>query len=388
MQRPAFELAQVIRGYKTRFIAKHRPLKQHLSVLHALEQCRTASLGGHVDQCDRCHHLRISYNSCRNRHCPKCQSTNRERWIEARQACLLPVKYFHVVFTLPQELNTYCLYHPAQMYKLLFQCSKETVTAFARDEKHLGAQPGMISILHTWGQNLSLHPHVHMIVPGGGITAAGYWKHAKSRGKYLFPVRAMSIVFKNKFMEALVTWLQKRERPMDPALRKKLYNKEWVVYAKRPFGGAQQVVEYLGRYTHKVAISNPRIKNIADGKVTFSYKDYADGAKQKLMILDAEEFLRRFCMHILPKGFMKIRHYGFLSSRARPQLRMQQIEMGVMAAPPKNKDWQTIAKEKLDFDVEQCPCCKTGKMITLLSFAAHGPPPWALKVIEQQKGVE
>lgn len=385
MQMPAFELAQVIRDYKACFIKKHNPLKQHLSVLHAIEQCRTAALGGHVDACNSCHHLRISYNSCRNRHCPKCGSTNRQRWIEARGATLLPVTYFHVVFTLPQELNTYCLHHPAQMYNLLFGSSKDTITVFAHDKRHLGAQPGFISVLHTWGQTLSLHPHVHMIVPGGGFTDSGYWKGVKSKGKYLFPVKAMSIVFKNKFMEGFIAWKQKSGEAIDPAVRKTLYNKDWVVYAKQPFGGPQQVIEYLGRYTHKIAISNHRIKDIADGKVTFSYKDYADGSRQKLMTLDAEEVLRRFCMHILPKGFMKIRHYGFLSSRARPRFVMQQMRMGMVPKPPKKRDWKVIAKEKLDFDAEQCPCCKTGKMITLLTFSAHGPPQWALQKIRQQQ---
>lgn len=319
-----YELAQVVRLYRESFIAKHAPLKHHLSVLHAIEQCRTGALGGHVDACGNCGHLRISYNSCRNRHCPKCQSTCRERWIEAQQRNLLPSAYFHVVFTLPQELNSYCLHHPKAMYDLLFRCSKETIACFAKDENHLGAQPGMISVLHTWGQNLTLHPHVHMIVPGGGIDDTGLWKQVKGKGKYLFPVKAMSTVFKHKYMEAFVLFLKSSNLVIDKAMRETLYSKDWVVYAKQPFAGPQQVIEYLGRYTHKVAISNHRISNIENGKVTFSYKDYADGSKQKAMTLDAEEFLRRFCMHILPQGFRKIRHYGFLSNRSRPRLKMQQ----------------------------------------------------------------
>jgi hypothetical protein len=383
--KPAFELAQVIRQYKQSFIGKHHPLKHHLWVLQAIEQCRTAALGGHVEGCDHCHHLRISYNSCRNRHCPKCQNTNREKWIEAQTANLLHTTYFHVVFTLPQELNSYCLHYPAQMYNLLFQCSKDTITTFALDEKYLGAQPGMISVLHTWGQNLSLHPHVHMIVPGGGITEAGYWKQTKSKGKYLFPVKALSIVYKNKFMQQFLSLMQSKNISVDTALRKTLYNKQWVVYAKQPFGGPQQVIEYLGRYTHKIAISNHRIKNIGDGKITFSYKNYAQGSKQKEMTLDAQEFLRRFCQHILPKGFMKIRHYGCLSGRARPRLKMQQMQMGIIPQAKKNKDWKTITKEKLHYDADQCPCCKKGKMITLLSFDAHGPPPEIMKKWQQQQ---
>jgi hypothetical protein len=385
MSKPDFELAQVVRDYKQSFIQKHQPLKQHLSVFNAIEQCRTAALGGHVDQCDRCHHLRISYNSCRNRHCPKCQSTNREKWIEAQQHNLLDVSYFHVVFTLPHELNTCCLHHPAEMYNLLFEASKQTICTFADDPKHLGAQPGMISVLHTWGQNLSLHPHVHMIIPGGGITAEGDWKHTKNKGRYLFPVKAMSTVYKHKFMESFLALMQHKQKPVEVCLRKTLYNKEWVVYAKRPFAGPGQVIEYLGRYTHKIAISNHRIKNIEDGKVTFSYKDYAQDSVQKQMTLEAEEFLRRFCMHILPKGFRKIRHYGFLASRSRPKLKMQQMQRGIIPKRKKEKDWKIIAKQKLNFDPEQCPCCKTGRMITILTFDAHAPPLEIIKRIEHQK---
>jgi predicted Zn-ribbon and HTH transcriptional regulator len=314
MNRPVHELAEIIRQYKTSFTAKHQPLLNHLSVLNALEKCRTAALGGHVDACDQCGHLRISYNSCRNRHCPKCQSTNKERWILARQQQLLPVSYFHVVFTLPQELNTWCMHYPKQTYDLLFAASQQTINAFANDQKHLGAMAGMISVLHTWGQNLSLHPHVHLIIPGGGIAASGCWKNAKSKGRYLFPVKAMSAVFKHKYMEGFLQLLKNENKSLDPSVRETLYNKSWIVYAKSPFGGPQQVIEYLGRYTHKVAISNHRIVSIENDKVSFSYKDYTDGSKQKIMTLEAAEFLRRFCLHILPPGFRKIRYYGFMAN--------------------------------------------------------------------------
>jgi hypothetical protein len=278
------------------------------------------------------------------------------------------------------------------MYDLLFQCSKQTIETFAADPKHLGAQPGMVSVLHTWGQNLSLHPHIHMIIPGGGITAEGDWKHTKNKGRFLFPVRAMSTVFKNKFMESFSALMQNKQKPVDVCLRKTLYNKEWAVYAKRPFAGPEQVIEYLGRYTHKIAISNHRIKNIETGKVAFTYKDYADSCKQKLMTLDAAEFLRRFCLHILPQGFRKIRHYGFLSNRSKPRLKMQQIQMGIAVKPKEKKDWKTLTKEKLHFDADVCPCCKTGKMIAVLSFPAcrrgseaHGPPLWLMKKLSEQQ---
>ena len=371
------ELAAIIRQYKTSFIVKHQPLKQHLSVLNALEKCRTAALGGHVDECDKCGHLRISYNSCRNRHCPKCQQTNKERWILARQQQLLPVSYFHVVFTLPQEMNSWCMHYPKQMYDLLFAASHQTIAAFANDEKHLGGTAGMISVLHTWGQNLSLHPHIHIVIPGGGIAPSGCWKNAKNKGRYLFPVKAMSIVFKNKYMEGFLKWLKEQNKNMDPSLRKTLYNKNWVVYAKSPFGGPAQVIEYLGRYTHKVVISNHRLVSTDDDKVSFRYKDYADGSKQKTMTLKAEEFLRRFCLHILPPGFRKIRYYGFMANVHSALLQVQQQEMGVAVQTGKEIkkiSWKVIAKEKLNYDADRCPVCKKGTMVTLLHFDAHAPP--------------
>jgi len=212
---------------------------------------------------------------------------------------------------MPSELNVFCVRHTAKLYNILLAASKETVQTFGRDKKHLGANVGMVSLLHTWGQTLSLHPHVHMIVPGGGFTDAGYWKSAKSDGKYLFPAKTMSIVYKNKFMEKLVAFLKEVNEPIDVDLRKKLYNLNWVVYAKQPFGGPKQVIEYIGRYSHKIAISNHRIKKVGDGKVTFTYKDYAAGGAKKLMTIEATEFLRRFCMHILPKRFVKIRQMDF-----------------------------------------------------------------------------
>lgn len=370
------ELAYIIQNHLTSFTQKHEPLKHHLRVLNAIGKCRTAALGGHVDKCNNetCNYIHVSYNSCRNRHCPKCQTTNKEKWIEARMQDLLPTSYFHVVFTIPHELNTYCMHYPKELYNILFAASKQTIETFSNDPKHLGAQMGMVSVLHTWGQNLSLHPHVHMIVPGGGITQAGFWKNTKSKGKYLFPAKAMSIVYKNKFMEMLKQFLVNNNLTIEVPLRKYLYNLNWVVYAKQPFAGPAQVVEYLGRYTHKVAISNNRIKEVANGKVLFSYKDYADHGKQKLMSLDAEEFLRRFCLHILPPKFMKIRHYGILASRVKPKLRMHQLQMGVLAQNTQRANWKEVCKIKLNFDVDKCPCCKSGTLIRIMSFSANAPP--------------
>jgi hypothetical protein len=221
-----------------------------------------------------------------------------------------------------------------------------------------------------------------MIVPGGGITQAGFWKSTKSKGKYLFPAKAMSIVYKNKFMEMFKAFLSSKNLTIEVALRKHLYNLNWVVYAKQPFAGPAQVVEYLGRYTHKIAISNHRIKEVKNGKVLFGYKDYADQSKQKLMSLDAEEFLRRFCMHILPPKFMKIRHYGILASRVKPKLRMQQMLMGVLVQNIQRANWKEVCKTNLNFDVDKCPCCKTGTLIRIMSFNANAPP-----VVQQNKVV-
>ena len=295
----------------------------------------------------------------------------------ARQQQLLPVSYFHAVFTLPQELNTWCMHYPKQMYDLLFAASHQTIAAFANDEKHLGAMPGMISVLHTWGQNLSLHPHVHLIIPGGGIAPSGCWKNAKNNGRYLFAVKAMSTVFKHKYMEGFLQLLKAENKNIEASLRESLYSKNWIVYAKSPFGGPVQVIEYLGRYTHKVAISNHRIVSIDDDKVSFTYKDYADNSKQKTMTLEATEFLRRFCLHLLPRGFRKIRYYGFMANVHSALLQVQQKEMGVAVQTGKaikKISWKAIAKQKLNYDADQCPVCKKGKMVTLFHFKANAPP--------------
>lgn len=383
MIKPRYELAAIITEYKNTFITQHHPLEYHKRVLNAIASCRTSYFGGHIDKCDSCNHVRISYNSCRNRHCPKCQTTNRERWIEAREKDLLPVTYFHVVFTLPHELNSYCLHYPVELYGILFASSKETIEAFSNDPKHLGAKPGMISVLHTWGQNLSLHPHIHMIIAGGGITEQGYWKNAKNKGKFLFPTMAMAVVYKNKFMEKFLAFTKDKNIGIEKDVRQLLYTKKWVVYAKPPFLGPKQVIEYLGRYTHKIAISNHRINNVENGMVSFGYKDYTDGGKQKQMTLYAEEFLRRFCLHILPPKFRKIRHYGFLASRNKPAFRKYQFIKGIIVITEK-KDWKVIAKQKLNFDVDVCPCCKSGKMIRIMSFDTN-PPPQILKIFQHQQ---
>lgn len=371
--RPKYELADIVREYGIRYLKGRKVPVAHLKVLGAIRDCRTSALGGHVERCDDCGEERIAYNSCRNRHCPKCQGARRDRWIEARKADLLDCKYYHVVFTLPEALNLLCLHYPKQMYNILFAASKETLMQFGRDPKHLGAGLGCISILHTWGQNLSLHPHVHMIVPAGGTDDLGNWLHSRQNGKYLFPVKAMSRVFRGKFMEQFRCFMADGGMDIDEELHRDLYRNEWVVYAKRPFGGAAQVIEYLGRYTHKVAISNHRLMDIAEDRVTFSYRDYRDGGKTKTMTLDAVEFLRRFCLHILPRGFRKIRHYGILSTRNKGKLRGLQSKMGIVYETEKSLSPYTGIGGK-GYDPKLCPCCKKGRMVVVLSFKSRAPP--------------
>lgn len=266
---PPYEVAGVLNAHWPQVQQSLQLNSWQLRTLNAVRCCRTSALGAHVDGCTSCGHLRISYNSCRNRHCPKCQGNEREKWIQARQQELLPVPYFHVVFTLPDTLNRLCLHKPADMYSMLFQTAWSMLNTFGHDPKWLGAQTGMISILHTWGQTMVLHPHLHCIVPGGGLTKQGKWKTAKANGRYLFSVKAMSKVYRGKFIALLK---EKLPAEISPDFINKLYKKDWVVYAKRPFSGPENVIEYLGRYTHKIAISNHRIKNIDGSKVCFFIK--------------------------------------------------------------------------------------------------------------------
>jgi hypothetical protein len=369
--RPAFEVSDVINSHWKEMVCSDQFNTWQLRTLDAIKGCRTASLGGHVDLCTSCGHVRISYNSCRNRHCPKCQQVQRERWIQAREAELLPATYFNVVFTLPEALNKLCLYQPAVVYKLLFDTAWSVMKSFARDQKHLGADTGMISILHTWGQNLSLHPHIHCIVPGGGVTAAGKWKAARSNGKFLFPVKAMSQVFRARFVASL----REGFNGLESSFYNALFNTSWVVYAKRPFGTPKHVIEYLGRYTHKVAISNHRIVDIQNDRVTFRYKDYRDESKVKCMSMQAMEFIRRFSLHILPKGFMRIRHYGILSSSRKYRvLPLLHPQLENHHEYPLEKNWKQISTERLGYNPDECPVCKQFTMISIFTFDRRGPP--------------
>lgn len=344
---------------------------KHLS---ALKKCRTVELGGHVDACEDCGFYKISYNSCGNRHCPTCGSLKREVWLLKQEEKLLKVPYFHVVFTIPHELNPLCLQQPKVLYSLLFRSAWQTIKAFSSDPKYLGAKTGMTAVLHTWGQNLSLHPHLHCIVPGGGLTAAGKWKATRSKGKYLYPKNALRKVFKGKFMSELKTLAASGAIKLAADLREKLYSKKWVVYAKRPFARPQDVLEYLGRYTHKTAISNYRIKEVTTDSVRFSYKDYKKGGEAKEMTLSAHEFIRRFALHILPHGFARMRHYGLLSSRGKA-IYLPDIQLGMGVNRPKRtkEDLRQAALSRLKTD-NKCPCCGYKSLRRILPFPRGEPP--------------
>ena len=358
--KPAFEVAQVLQQEHHRL---HKLVlnKWKLRTLYAIEICRTYLMGGHVDQCTnpQCHKLHISYNSCRNRHCPKCQGHKKELWIRKCGEELLNTTYYHIVFTLPCELNKLAVFMPDKLYNLLFKVSWQVIQGFAANHRFLGAKTGMVSILHTWGQNLWLHPHLHCIVPGGGITSSNQWKNARGKDKFLFPVKTMSKVFRAKFIASL-----RKEWPQLEALYKQLFKKKWVIYCKHPFYGPSQVIEYLGRYTHKIAMSNHRIKNIENQKVTFEAKDYRKGGQKYKLTLSSHDFIKRFALHILPKGFVRIRHYGILASAVkRKVLAIIEIQLGKV---------NIHHREPLRHN--KCPCCKVGDLVIIARFDIRGPP--------------
>ena len=377
MSMRGLEMADVVRAYGSEYQKTHKLPRRQLRALHDIASCRTAVLGGHVDRCDACGYERISYNSCRNRHCPKCGSLAKEKWLQARKKELLPVPYFHIVFTVPEELNAITLINQRVMYNLLFQTAAETLLHLGRDKKHLDAELGLIAVLHTWGQNLMDHPHVHCIVPGGGLSQDGR-KWIASRNNFFIPVRVLSRVFRGKFLEQLKkAYRSKRIHCIGKTsplackehfqkLLDQLYDKEWIVYAKQPFGGPEQVLAYLGRYTHRVAISNHRLAGMSDGKVSFRWRDYRDEDKEKIMTLDASEFLRRFLLHILPDGLCKIRYYGFLCNRKRKE-HLDKCRILLDAPIPEVEQdaltWQEMLLKLTGIDVLICPNCHKGKML-------------------------
>ncbi|MCF8199991.1 MAG: IS91 family transposase [Sulfuritalea sp.] len=363
-------------------------------VMSAIERCRTAALGGHVEQCDSCGHQRIAFNSCRNRHCPKCQSLVRAQWLDDRHADLIPVDYFHVVFTLPEEIAAIAYQNKAVVYDILFHATAETLRTIAADPKHMGAEIGFIAILHTWGQNLLHHPHLHCVVPGGGLSADGE-RWISCRPGFFLPVRVLSRLFRRLFLTQLQAAFDAGQlrffNALEPLQASRVFARhlaptrraEWVVYAKPPFGGPKHVLEYLGRYTHRVAISNNRLIDFGEGQVSFRWKDYRHASRQKVMRLGAPEFMRRFLLHVLPGGFQRIRHYGLLANRHRAVklARCRQLlaePAPVVEVPDVPLDYRDRYQLLTGKSLRDCPKCGHGHMVCIETFLPgtmpRGPP--------------
>jgi len=385
LMRPRHEIADVFRRYGDAYRQTRRLPTAALRVMHAIETCRTAPLGGHLERCTDCGFERPAYNSCRNRHCPKCQSLAKAQWLEARQAELLPVDYFHTVFTLPHDLNPLILANKACLYQILFEAVADTLLTFGADPRHrLGGQLGFLAILHTWDQQLRFHVHLHCVVPGGALDVNGdRWIAARST--FLFPVRALSRAFRRRFLTRLeAAWREQRlvvpaSLPASRSLTAcrawlaALARKDWVVYAKPPFGGPATVLEYLARYTHRVALSNHRLTAVADGHVSFTYRDRQHGGVVRELTLPAESFIDRFLRHVLPPHFLRIRHVGFLANRAK-KARLGQCRRLLHAAPPPAPAPPRATAERIHTltgrDPGRCPHCHTGTMVTVEHWAA------------------
>jgi Putative transposase/Transposase zinc-binding domain len=380
--RPSLELADIFRRYGPTYRQEHAGSlsRRQRRVMSAVERCRTAALGGHVEQCDRCAHRRIAYNSCRNRHCPKCQSLTKAHWLEERRVEVLPVEYYHVVFTVPEEIAALAYQNQALVYGLLFRAAAETLRTIAADPKHLGAEIGFLAVLHTWGQTLLYHPHLHCVVPGGGLSLDGQ-RWVACRPGFFLPVRVLSRLFRRLLLEYLQAAFDRQhlhffsalqplaEPPAFAAYLAPLRTTEWVVYAKPPFGGPQQVLDYLGRYTHRVAIANHRLVSLEKDTVTFRWKDYRHHNKQKLMTLPVDEFLRRFLLHVLPDGFQRIRHYGFLGNRHRTT-KLAHCRHLLEACPrglptPKRMDYRAHYEHLTGRSLAVCPVCRQGRMVRI-----------------------
>jgi Putative transposase/Transposase zinc-binding domain len=381
--RASLEVADILRAAGPAYRAAqagHLSLQQ-LKVMSAIEHCRTAALGGHVEACTDCGHQRIAYNSCRNRHCPKCQGAAARTWLAEREADLLPVGYFHVVFTLPAEIAEVAYQNKTVVYDLLFQAASETMLRIAADPKHLGARIGITAVLHTWGSALTYHPHVHMVVPGGGIALDGQ-RWISSRPAFLLPVRVLGTLFRGVFLSRLLALYDAGRLVLFGGLAAladrraflrhlvPVRKKRWAVYAKPPFAGPEAVLAYLSRYTHRVAISNRRLLAFDDAGVTFRYKDYRrdGGQRQRVMTLATDEFIRRFMLHVLPRGFHRIRHYGLLASSARKDSLARARDLLAVAPPPDDdppEEWPDVRPP--------CPCCG-GQMIVVEVFARWSQP--------------
>ena len=386
--RPRLELAAIVRQYGDLYRRTHRLTSVQHRALRAIAICRTAALGGHQETCDRCGAVRITYHSCRNRHCPKCQTLTTERWLAARRADLLPIPYFHVVFTLPHDVNALAQGNPRVIYALLFRAAADTLLTFGRDPRHLGGTIGITAILHTWGQNLSQHLHLHCLVTGGALAADGS-RWITGRSSFLFPVRALSTIFRAKYLASLqhafdAGHLHFAEGTAKLASRTAfrgflggLRTVDWIVYAKRPFAGPEQVVAYLGRYTHRVALSNDRLAELGDGYVRFRWKDYADHDRVKILTLKADEFLRRFLLHVVPRGFMRIRHFGLLANRTRRQT-LTRCRHLLGQLPMNDAPSESVAElmhRLTGIDLGRCPVCGEGRMQVTAIVVQLTPPP-------------
>jgi len=380
--RPRLEVAGVVRCYGPAYRELYHPSPDQARVLRAVVRCRTGALGGHVQECDHCGERQISYNSCRNRHCPKCQGSQTAQWLEVQQPHLLPVPYFHVVFTLPEILAPVALQNPRVVYGLLFQAASRTLLEAAANPRHLGAQIGFLAVLHTWGQNLHHHPHIHCVVPAGGLAPDGS-RWVSSSPHFFLPVRVLSRLFRGKFLALLLQAFDDgrlcfhgsiqplADRPAFLRLVSEARRTEWVVYAKAPFGGPATVLKYLARYTHRVAISNHRLQSMEDGWVSFRYKDYARGRRPRTMRLEATEFIRRFLLHALPKGFVRIRRYGLLANAQREQRLALCREL--LASLTGKDRIQNPSTEIASYEPRgyRCPSCEKGTLRRL-----HGRIPW------------
>jgi hypothetical protein len=389
--RPPLEVADIFRQYGYDFRLTHPLLPEQRRVMRAIERCRTASLGGHVEQCDACGHQRIAYNSCRNRHCPKCQSLAKARWLQARLADLLPVEYFHVVFTLPEQLAAVALQNKRVVYNLLFSAASETLRTIAADPRHLAADIGFLAVLHTWDQTLRHHPHLHCVVPGGGLSVEGEgWRSCRSG--FFLPVNVLARLFRRLFLEGLEHAYEKSKLSFHGAcaflakptafnrLLKSVRAREWWVYAKPPFGGPAQVLAYLGRYTHRVAISNHRLLSLKHGQVTFSWRDNRHGPMRSTMTLSAEEFMRRFLLHVLPRGFQRIRQFGLLANRRRGELARCRQLLGAadQTVESRSQDYKSLYQTVTGISLQQCPACRAGTMkfcSRLLALTHNSAPP-------------
>ena len=394
--RPAVEIADIFRAHGAAYRHAHALARPQRRAMQAIETCRTAALGGHRETCDTCGAERIAYNSCRNRHCPKCQTLAKERWLAARRAELLPVEYFHVVFPLPHALNALAQGNPRVLYTLLFRAVAATLTTFGRDPRHLGGDVGGTAILHTWGQNLSQHLHLHCVVPGGALAQDGARWIAAPPG-FLFPVRALARVFRGKYLQALHRAFTAGRLRFAGALAaladpeafatwlRDLRRHDWVVYAKRPFAGPTQLLEYLGRYTHRVAISNERLVSHTDGVVRFHWRDYADSDRVKIMTLTAEEFIRRFLLHVVPGGFVRIRHFGFLANRTR-RAKLARCR-ALLAQPPAPaasaiESVAALMRRLTGIDIDRCPVCQQGQLHVTEILAPTSPPTRGVPVVD------